>query len=450
MKSNRAVFFLIFFLLAIVMMEMGFENKIQAAGGLCWDIRCKCHVPCGTDPPGYGKDKDIRDGDLDVLPPPPDPAEIARQKNIQEAVRLNKEGVECDQRKDYECAIKKYEEALKLNPYNETFKKNLQIGLGKRANQRGNDYFYQGQYDLAIRYYEESLRLYPNDPGGITKDNLRQAREAQAAKTAREAELARQKKWAAEREKISAMVSDLSKELESKPPLSSDTVDLTFLDPNKPITIDPRVVKGSQTPQEAAKTREREFKTGAEKQFALLSIKKGDYEKAIFYLMEARKTDPQNDDIKKSLALVFHLKETGQANRKAAPRAEALMDAFEHSQTDWQKSLDYLFEWSKASPHNLSVRDAYHFAEGMARGLKEYSGPVQFLSVPALNQTRSKAVQALIGKALEADMSGNYEAGIKYYKQALKLAPNDLGIRDCLNGAEGYLAAQQWKRSQTK
>ncbi|MFH0787169.1 MAG: tetratricopeptide repeat protein [Pseudomonadota bacterium] len=383
-------------------------------------------------------------------PPPPDPVQIEQQRRIQEASRLNKEGIKCDARKDYDCAIEKFEQAIRLNPNNETFKRNLRILKGKKANKIGNDYFSQGNFDLAIEFYKKSLEIYPGDPGNVTQDNLRQAREAKKRK---EANIEREQKQAEARSKISDMMENLSKELGSsgsKAPLSSDTVDLTFLDPNKPIMVDPRVVKGAMAPKEAEKEREKDFKTGTETKLALVAIREKNYEKAIFYLMEARKTKPEDEDIKKSLAFVYHLKETRKGNKEPSPKATALLDAFQYGNGNWKKSMDYLKEWYKASPDNFGVRDALNFTEGLAKGLNKDTGPWEILPSPYPAQQWSRPVSELIKKGLDAVMKSDAEAAHHYFKRAHKLSPTDVGIRDTLNYTEGVCAAEQWLLSPKK
>ncbi len=393
-----------------------------------------------------------------IQPPPLDPAQIERQRKIEASIKVNNEGVECYKKENIDCAIEKFKEALKWNPDDEAIKekieKNLQNSISYKAyklHQKGNDYYYQRNYDMAIKCYKEAWDL-DHDPQ--TKNNLMIAEEAQKIKDKKTVEQqSEQQKEAELQAKISHMMDNLSKELgssETSAPLSSDTVDLTFLDPNKPLVVDPRVIKGQKTPEEASKEREKEFKAGAEKNLALLSVKKGDYEKAIFYLMEAQKTNPNDENIKKSLAVVFHLKEDKMANNKTSPRAVALMDAFEYGKTDWKKSLDYLKEWYTANTDNMGIRDAYHFSEGLAVGFDYDFKTREFLPTPFLRQPLSKPVIELTSKGIDAIESKNFGKALHYFKEAQKLSPTHIGIRDTLNYTEGLYAAQQWKRSQSK
>lgn len=380
-------------------------------------------------------------------PPPPDPFLIERQRRIQESLRINHEGVKCYNRKDFDCALQKFTEALKWNKDDQQIKKNLQDAMEAKAtelNNKGYDFYLRGNYDEAITFFKEAGQYLRNPD---IEKNLRKAEKAKQEKAAQ------QQKEAEARSKISDMMENLSKELGSsgsKAPLSSDTVDLTFLDPNKPIMVDPRVVKGAMTPKEGEKEREKDFKTGTETKLALVAIREKNYEKAIFYLMEARKTKPEDEDIKKSLAFVYHLKEIRKGHKEPSPKATALLDAFQYGNGNWKKSMDYLKEWCKASPDNFGVRDALNFTEGLAKGLNKDTGPWEILPSPYPAQQWSRPVSELIKKGLDAVMKSNAEAAYHYFKQAHKLSPTDVGIRDTLNYTEGVCAGEKWLLSAKK
>ena len=96
------------------------------AQGTCWDIRVQDHRPCGWNPPSIDNSGSRR---APVAPAAPtiSRAERERAERLRAATTTNNEGVALADKGEYDKALEKYEEAVRLNPDNETARANLAI-----------------------------------------------------------------------------------------------------------------------------------------------------------------------------------------------------------------------------------------------------------------------------------------------------------------------------------
>jgi len=223
-------------------------------------------------------------------PPPEDPERQERQEQERKSTEATDKGLECSKKGDYDCAIRHFKEALRLDSDN----KAARDKLGSALNRKANKFYEQRDWNRAIKYYKEALEYKPNDKA--IQDNLcgaqASAQEERMWKT-REAE--RHRKFAEAKTKMNKMSDDLEKDFDnskapstsagplsfsdapssdalefavpgeslfSKGSKSSAPVDLMFMEPGKPMVVDPRVVKGEMTPEEARKDRENEIMSG--------------------------------------------------------------------------------------------------------------------------------------------------------------------------------------------
>lgn len=204
---------------------------------------------------------------------------------------------------------------------------------------------------------------------------------------------------------------------------------------NKPQVVDPRVVKGQMSPEEARIARVTDSKVRSSVLLGALMAGQGDYDKALSYLKEAEKLKPDDLGIKKAISYTMYLRD-----RPPSPKAEALLDALEYGQGDWQRSMDYLKSTYKKDPNNLPVRDALQFAEGMSG---YWLPPEEIPLPPGYKAPLLKGeVHELTSKGMQSIGAREYEKAYDYFRKAHEQSPEDLGIRDVMNWVEGLLASE--------
>lgn len=403
-----------------------------------------------------------------IQSPPPDPALIERQKQIQESVRINNEGVKCHNKKDFDCAIQKYTEALKWNKDDQRIKKNLQDAREAKAtelNNKGYDLYLRGNYDEAITLFKEAGQYLGNPE---IEKNWRKAEKAKQEKAAQ------QLKEAEARSKISDMMENLSKELgssASKAPLSSDTVDLTFLDPNKPIMVDPRVVKGTgQGPaKESGKDQKRDAvasqkdkpapKERADKLVAngLDCFARGDLNGAIRYYKAALKETPNDESIQWVLGHSLWLRDD-KGRKISNPKVEVLLDALKYGDKNWEKSISYL-EGALATEKNKKkarpIKDALDYTRGLYAAeqdkerYRELAKQAQVLADGELARLLAGEPEAKsqFDYGLQMIKEEKYQEAVDTFKSLQKKDPKNEYIRSTLNFTEGLYAGknrQSW------
>jgi tetratricopeptide (TPR) repeat protein len=183
---------------------------------------------------------------------------------------LNGIGVDLYNRGDFNGAESYFKKALRMNPKNQVIRRNIANSL----NAKGLDALKKGELSKAARLFEDALEYDPESQiiqRNLAADLAGMAKEADDKGDKRQAEmlLARalnydpgnqemeaglrylrdylgdQERLEGTRKTLTKMLDRLSSELEqANSSASAAVVDLTFLDPNKPILVDLNVVKG--------------------------------------------------------------------------------------------------------------------------------------------------------------------------------------------------------------
>lgn len=183
--------------------------------------------------------------------------EIRRQERAEASAAANEIGNQCFSQRDYDCAVSNYEEALRLNSGNATARDNLRLAKARRANKLAVEYYNQENWKLAVKYFQEALSFEEQQQ---YRDNLASSQEylnaqlreeklAQAKinvdkvldETASTFGMQRPSKATANMEFIGEKES-----LYSKGDKDSTVVDLTFMEPAKPMATEPMAVGQKQ------------------------------------------------------------------------------------------------------------------------------------------------------------------------------------------------------------
>ena len=398
---------------------------------------------------------------------PPSPEDPKRQSSAQESTKATLRGIECSSRGDDDCAVRHFQEALALNSGNKAARDHLGLAL----NRKGNTFFDQRNWTTAIQYYGNALGYKPEDK--VIQDNLRKARAAAEAEGRRATdEMRRQQERAAAQTKINEVLDGLAKEFGashspgpssdqltfphtsssdaldfshpgeprfSKGSESSAPVDLRFMRPGTPAVVDPRVVKGEMTPEQARLARETELRVRADIALGARMVGTGNYAEALRFLRDAEKLKPDDLGIKKAIGYTLYLRD--RRTMPPSPKAEALLDALEYGQGDWRTSVEYLKDLYLKNPNNLPVRDALNFAEGLSG---YWSPPGEIPLPPGYKAPFLKGeAHALAMKGVDSLGAREYERAHDYFRKAHQQSPDDLGIRDMVHFSEGFLAAQR-------
>ena len=340
-----------------------------------------------------------------------------------------------------------------------------------QLNEAGLDFSRRGKYKEAAEQYRLALEYWPGEP--TITENLRRA-EQNAEESQRRA--IEHEKWKQAQQAIGGMLDDLASQwgatgssdqpidmdfagsqaipsddslefVASKEPLfskgtkESAPVDLTFDEGTRLPVVDPRVVKGEMTAEEARTARQNALKAQSSIMLGALMTGQGDYDKALSYLREAQKLRPDDLGIKKAIGYTLYLRDK-KSGMVASPKAGAILDALEYGKGDWQASTNYLKDWYRMDPENLPVRDALNFTEGMGGCLL----PPNEIPLPSgykAPSQKGKVHDSTINKAMQSFNAGEYEKAYNYYKKAHEQNPEDLGVRDMMNFSEGSWAALQ-------
>jgi tetratricopeptide (TPR) repeat protein len=333
----------------------------------------------------------------------------------------------------------------------------------------GIKYWNQQDWAQAAECFQKALEMDPNRP--VIRDNLRRAKEL-LAEQKRQQEETRLMDEA--NRKVNRMLRDVGTALdgskdggaaplptgsartvppannsldfmESREPLyskgsqTSAPVNFQRADPGDLPVVEPRVVKGQMTPEEARAAREREAQIQVAKESANAAVAKRDFPSAINHLKAALQLRPDDRNIQMALGAVLHAKDMQEGRRVTNPKVEAILDAFEFGRGDWVKSLGYLQETCRANPNQLGCRAAFAFVQGMSGYFPE---PSIGNNTATTDNPLDAEMKALLAKAAANAASGNYEVAVACYEQAVHRDPNNLAIRDLLHFTEGRSARQ--------
>lgn len=350
---------------------------------------------------------------------------------------MNDLGSAARERGDFEAAIDYYREALQSSPADEATRRNLGHAQNELAIRLGE----RGDYAGAVSLLEAAIQNRPDDD--VVRQNLAAYR-ATISRQHEEAE--RQKQLDRSKRVIGGMLNDLAEEfgtssspnssgasgglnfadsggaevasnglsfmtpgMQTTSPANQDTsvVDLTFMDPNKPMVVDPRTVEGEAaargpTPLQTAELR---------------------------------------DAVRSAEA-------TG-GNRKT----EILLDALEVGNTDWTLSLSYLEEARHRFPGDLAIRDALATLMGINATFGLDGGSVfpnfgsdmlgSFGDIAGLDYETHALLQRAAAKFSTAMTSSDWEVVHRLFAQAHERMPHQLRIRDWANYSEGTVIGLQ-------
>lgn len=358
------------------------------------------------------------------VPSGPSPAEIERQRRSQAASSLNLEGLKYWNQYDWARAAECFRKALEMDPNRPVIRSNLrraeellaeqkkqqeETRLMDEANRKVNRMLRDISVSLDNPKGKDASSLTPGSPPAVPPAggalDFMESREP----------------------------------LYSKGSPTSAPVNLRRADQHDLPIVDPRVVKGQMTPEEARTARERDAKVQAAKESASAAAAKHDYQGAISQLKAALQLRPDDRDIQMALGAVLHAKDMQEGKTVKNPKVDAILDAFEFGRGDWGKSISYLQGACRANPNHLGYRDAFAFVQGMSGFFLEPSvgGNAANTDTPLPPQTKE-----LLAKAAVSAATGDYYTAITCYQQAHQLAPANLTIRDLLHFTEGRSARQ--------
>lgn len=360
-----------------------------------------------------------------MAPSGPSPVELERQRKSSEAYNLNEEGIRHWNQQDWSKAAEYFRKALALDPNRPVIRENL-----RRAEELLTE---QRQLREQARQMDEAkvkvgrmLDELSADFDGSKGRNTPGSMSGPAA--------------ASPQPGGSLEFMGPGEPLFSKGTRTSAPVDLRFMEEKDSQVVDPRVVKGRMTPEEARKEREKDARVQAMLDSAVTAVSKKDYGQAIRHFEEALKLRPEDKDIRMDLGALLHARDQEQGKSVANPKVEAILDAFEYGRGDWGKSLSYLQGASKANPGHLGYRDALAFVQGMSG---YFQAPDASAMPASVNPQPDKQTRDLLTKAEESSRKKDYEGAVRYYRQAHERNPADLTLRDMLYFCEGRFAAQQ-------
>ncbi len=464
----------------------------QGKSGICgyWNNHCQG----GGDSSSPPSDWDIwlrspAPSTTPSTPSGPSPAQVLREMRAIEAIEVNGQGNKYFEQGNYDAAIAEYQRALKLNPRDKQIAKNLKKAQMFRENELGLKYYRQGDYDKAIPYFEKALRFQQHERVRQNLLDAKSARENQLGleydkqdnldaaiaqyekalkinpddkaaannlKSAREDRdyNKRQVYYKETSQKIDAMMDDLLGALNqnsktSAPPVSATNAGLPSgrmasapMGPEAvPIddvsaAVDPSKIQQRPHPEKGLKIKD---------------------------VPPPQEVIPKNDPY------------------YATSRADIILDAVQHGNKNWNKSVEYLENYlATQNPDNPKVREALGYVEGM-RDFAMIVGDAEALGEDAKTQARNDSrwlLEAVSGKGtrrwpgdenpdpgtvppnpldprtqrrdlvIEAVTAGkgDGQASLDYLEKRIQANPDDVPAREAhayLNGFYGRLNFEQ-------
>lgn len=356
-------------------------------------------------------------------PSGPSPAELERQRRSREATRLNEEGIRHWNQQDFAKAADCFRKALEQDPNRPVIRESLRRAEEILAEQRKSREQAR-QMDEAKPKVDRMLDELSADFDGSRGRN---APGSMPGSTASSPEPGGSLEFMGPKDPL------FSKGSQTSAPVR-------FTDEPDSRVVDPRVVKGRMTPEEARKERGKDANVQAMLDSAVAAVSRKDYDQAIRQFEEALKLRPGDKDIRLDLGALLHARDRKQGKSVANPKVDAILDAFQYGRGDWGKSLSYLQGACKSNPAHLGYRDALAFVQGMSGYFREPDPS----GMPAgVNPQQDKQTRDLLAKAEESSRKRDYEGTLRYYRQAHERNPADLTLRDMLHFTEGCFAAQQ-------
>ena len=342
-------------------------------------------------------------------------------------------------RGDLDAAIDYFREALASNPGDEAVRHNLGFVQNEQAIQFGA----RGDYAAAVTLLEAAARNRPDDD--VILSNLAAYR---AALDQQRQEARWQQQLGTAKQVIGGMLNNLAdawgtanssnsdaatdgmdfaapdgaavesgglefvapgEPVKTVPPANQDSsvVDLTFMDPDAPMVVNPRTVKENEpTPSQIEQPVQTE------------------------QLKDAIKSGELSGDVRKT---------------------EILLDALEIGATDWNASLSYLDQARQKYPDDLAVRDAMTTLMGIVGVLDDGGSSANFgagllepLDVDTgLDYETWALLQRASVKISSANNSVDWQVVHGLLEQAHEKSPEQLRIRDWANYTEGTVIGMQ-------
>jgi tetratricopeptide (TPR) repeat protein len=211
----------------------------------------------------------------------------------------------------------------------------------------------------------------------------------------------------------------------------SSVVDLKHLDPDKPITVDPNVVKGKERKipvQVLDKTLNNEYYV---KGFD--AIKAGNHSLAVQYFKRAQVELPNDVMVKNGLGLAEDLervhgkeasKETSNMSNREAHKGFQAMLAH-----DYDTAIRYYESAAKIDPSNRRLREEVTFLQGVKTGVNMGMEGARTAGQKALAEKSGK----ILDNAFIAWQRRDYDTSILLLETALSINPNNQKIRDTID-----------------
>jgi multimeric flavodoxin WrbA/tetratricopeptide (TPR) repeat protein len=351
------------------------------------------------------------------------------QQNAQNSVAMNNQAVVYHNQGDYDSAISYYEEALRLNPYDRTIADNLAKARAARADKLAKEAIANFDKAAAAKYLREYLS-YQDDPEARAKlaeiekdlDFDRQLRE-------------RDDRLKEAKTRVDQAVSDLAGKLGVTPAVNAgqdasglefiggtSTVDLSGINPGKPMVINPAAMKEA--------------------------------EKGVHYrqIPEPKGVVPEWDPY------------------SVSTKADIILDAVKEGNGSWNNSAAYLEKYlQKYNAHNMQVREALSYVEGVRDGQIECEGVPKKGLFDAEESDSAALLEAVAGDKMgkpqpRPDIFGwksdrqklileaakktdnNWAATVKYLDNKIKKDPEDYTALQARSYLEGLRAYEEFTR----
>lgn len=373
------------------------------------------------------------------------------QRRNAEATRYNNIGVDYFKNGDYDNAIIYYEHALSIQPHDRQIRQNLNSARAEKAYDLAEEYYDADNFEMAVVYFKQAVnytpyrkrREYFKERLGraeyIIKDRIEKAKLAESKKRAGEA------------------LDELYEEIKDSP---SSAVDLSFVEPEKKLIVDPRVVSGELTPGEAKLEREKTERIETAVLRARVSFSENNFNEAADFIKDALKEDPDDKKLQRALGYVLYREQKLEEEKEMEKLGKKLLyDEFKFinqhlleaeiagvvlsSSPTYKDTLSYLREEHLKDPDNVTLAGAYHYSLGMADG-QDYVYPEQLddmLYLPDRPPYTGKTKE-LVGKSLEAMRNDDFDGAIVYLREAHEASNrNDRGIVSALYYFEGRRTA---------
>jgi len=362
------------------------------------------------------------------VPSGPSPQELERQRRRQQAYDLNEEANRFYEKRDFAKAAELYQKALSIDPDRPVISENL----------RKAEVWLQQQREAEARELEKKRKIKEaEDRVHGMLDNLSFDFDGSRGRASTLDE-----KSSSALDFIGAKDPLFSKETKASTP-----PDLQFMEEGAPSIVDPRVVKGEMTAEEARKVRteeaERDLKAFASVASAIASVAEGDYESGINHLKKALEIKPGAVEIQKQLGYVYYLRDQQKIKRSANPKVDALLDALEAGQGNWITSMDYLQAVYQGDSSQTAHRDAYFFLQGLSG---YYAGPLESTKDKAPPLIDDTLKQSLVNTIVEAGRlikeEKDPEKAYTILEEARNAHSDVQPVSDLLHFSEGLVAAK--------